>query len=85
METVGVWWGKPRHPRILRIPTLGGSSALERGLQKGPFNANNQGLSHIVSYYHTMLMGLSGWVYGIFSNDPYWLGVWLTSLSLSSL
>jgi len=81
----GYMVGKPRHPRILCVPTLGGSSALERGFQKGSFNANNQDLSHIVSYYHTMLMGLFGWAYWIFSNEPYWLGVWITILSLSSL
>lgn len=77
--------GKTRHPRNPCVPTLGGSSALERGLQTGPFNANDRGLSHIVSYYHTMLMDLSGWSTKVFSNEAYWLGVWLTVLSLSSL
>jgi hypothetical protein len=62
IETVGVWMGKPRHPRILRIPTLGGSSGLERGFQKGPLIANNKGLSHILSYYHTM--------FGVYAKGP---------------
>jgi hypothetical protein len=54
IETIGAWVGKPRHPRCLREYTLGGSSALERGFQKGLFYANNKGaIPHtmLVSYY----------------------------------